>query len=108
LTITDDRMALLELIATGGDAYLVGEMMSFGAGHLMDAELQARTGAAHGVRDLERLVQRNGYRNRAWDTRVGQIDLAIPRLRRAAFATMPAVPDANPLCRRQRSRTSCI
>jgi transposase-like protein len=63
----------------------VREMLSFAAGRLMDAEVQARTGAAHGVRDPERLVQRNGYRERAWDTRVGQIDLEIPRLRRGSY-----------------------
>ncbi len=83
--MTDDRMALLELIEKGADADLVREMLSFAAGRLMDAEVQARTGAAHGERDPERLVQRNGYRERAWDTRVGQIDLEIPRLRRGSY-----------------------
>jgi transposase-like protein len=85
MTMTDDRMALLELIEKGADADLVREMLSFAAGRLMDAEVQARTGAAHGERDPERLVQRNGYRERAWDTRVGQIDLEIPRLRRGSY-----------------------
>jgi transposase-like protein len=85
MTMTDDRMALLELIEKGADADLVREMLSFAAGRLMDAEVQARTGAAHGVRDPERLVQRNGYRERSWDTRVGQIDLEIPRLRRGSY-----------------------
>jgi transposase-like protein len=85
MTMTDDRMALLELIEKGADADLVREMLSFAAGRLMDAEVQARTGAAHGSRDPERLVQRNGYRERAWDTRVGQIDLEIPRLRRGSY-----------------------
>jgi transposase-like protein len=85
MTMTDDRMALLELIEKGADADLVREMLSFAAGRLMDAEVQARTGAAHGARDPERLVQRNGYRERAWDTRVGQIDLEIPRLRRGSY-----------------------
>ena len=83
--MTDDRMALIELIEKGADADLVREMLSFAAGRLMDAEVQARTGAAHGARDPERLVQRNGYRERAWDTRVGQIDLEIPRLRRGSY-----------------------
>jgi transposase-like protein len=60
-------------------------MLAFAAGRLMDAEVQARTGAAHGARDPDRIVQRNGYRERAWDTRVGQIDLEIPRLRRGSY-----------------------
>ena len=83
--MTDDRMALLELIEKDADADLVREMLSFAAGRLMDAEVQARTGAAHGARDPERLVQRNGYRERVWDTRAGQIDLEIPRLRKGSY-----------------------
>jgi len=85
MTMTDDRMALLELIEKGADADLVREMLSFAAGRLMDAEVQARTGAAHGARDPERLAQRNGYRERTWNTRAGQIDLEIPRLRKGSY-----------------------
>jgi transposase-like protein len=85
MTMTEDRMALLELIEKGADSDLVREMLAFAAGRLMDAEVQARTGAAHGARDPDRIVQRNGYRERAWDTRVGQIDLEIPRLRRGSY-----------------------
>jgi transposase-like protein len=85
MTMTEDRMALLELIEKGADTDLVREMLAFAAGRLMDAEVQARTGAAHGARDPDRIVQRNGYRERAWDTRVGQIDLEIPRLRRGSY-----------------------
>ena len=82
--MTDDRMALLELIEKRADADLVREMLGFAAERLMEAEMQVRTGAAHGERDPARLVQRNGYRARAWDTRVGRIDLEIPRLRRGS------------------------
>jgi putative transposase len=85
MTMTDDRMALLELIEKRADADLVREMLSFAAERLMEAEVQARTGAAHGERDPARLVQRNGYRARAWDTRAGRIELEIPRLRRGSY-----------------------
>ena len=78
--MTEERMALLELIEKSADADLVREMLSFAAGRLMEAEVQARTGAAHGTRDPGRQVQRNGYRDRGWETRVGRIELAIPRL----------------------------
>jgi putative transposase len=44
-------------------------MLSFAAERLMEAEVEARTGAGHGLRDPARQVQRNGYRERAWDTR---------------------------------------
>src|SRR6478672_5044070 len=83
--MTDDRMALIELIEKGADTDLVREMLAFAAERLMEAEVEAHTGAAHGSRDPGRLVQRNGYRQRAWDTRAGRIDLAIPKLRKGSY-----------------------
>ncbi len=62
--MTDDRMALIELIEKGADGDLVREMLPFAAERLMEAEVGVRTGAAHGDRDPGRLVQRNGYRER--------------------------------------------
>jgi transposase-like protein len=85
MTMTDDRMALIELVEKGADSDLVRDMLAFAAERLMEAEVEARTGAAHGDRDPGRLVQRNGYRERGWDTRVGRIDLEIPRLRRGSY-----------------------
>ena len=64
--MTDARMALLELIEKRADADLVRELLGFAADRLMEAEVQCRTGAGHGERDPARLVQRNGYRPRAW------------------------------------------
>src|SRR6201989_635810 len=83
--MTDERMALIELIEQGADRDLVREMLSFAAERLMEAEVEARTGAGHGLRDPARQVQRNGYRERAWDTRAGRIDLEIPRLRKGSY-----------------------
>jgi putative transposase len=85
MTMTDDKVALLELIEKSADADLVREMLGFAAERLMAAEVQVRAGAAHGVRDPARVVQRNGYRERAWETRAGRIELAIPRLRRGSY-----------------------
>ena len=82
--MTDEKMALLELIEKRADADLVREMLHFAAGRVMELEIQACTGAAHGVRDPARVVQRHGYRERTWETRVGRIELAIPRLRRGS------------------------
>jgi transposase-like protein len=84
-TMTDERMALIELIEKSADSDLVREMLGFAAGRLMEAEVQARTGAAHGVRDPDRQVQRNGYRERPWETRAGRVELEIPRLRRGSY-----------------------
>src|ERR1700685_288292 len=83
--MTDERMALIELIEQDADTDLVREMLSFAAKRLMEAEVEARTGAGHGLRDPARQVQRNGYRGRAWDTRAGRIDLEIPRLRQGSY-----------------------
>lgn len=83
--MTDERMALLELIEKGADTDLVREMLGFAAERLMEAEAQARTGATHGARDPSRQVQRNGYRARAWETRAGRIELDIPRLRKGSY-----------------------
>jgi transposase-like protein len=41
---------------------------------LMDAEMTARVGAAHGETSETRTTQRNGYRPRLWETRVGEIE----------------------------------
>src|SRR5271168_4654645 len=83
--MTDDRMVLIELIEKSADTDLVREMLSFAADRLMEAEVEARTGAAHGMRDPARQVQRNGYRERVWDTRAGRIELEIPRLRKGSY-----------------------
>ena len=83
--MTDDRMALLELIEKRADADLVREMLAFAAERLMEWEVESRTGVPAGVRSPERLNHRNGYRERAWDTRVGRIDLAIPKLRKGSY-----------------------
>src|SRR5512134_769865 len=52
----------------------------------MEAEVSELTGLAKGERDPERrLTHRNGYRERRWDTRVGTIDLAVPRVRDGSY-----------------------
>ena len=83
--MTDERMALIELIEKGADADLIRDMLAFAAERLMSLEVEALTGAPAGVRSPERLNHRNGYRERAWDTRAGRIELAIPRLRKGSY-----------------------
>src|SRR5439155_9643373 len=85
MTMTNDRMALLELIEKRADTDLVREMLAFAAERLMDLEVETLTGVPAGVRSPERLNHRNGYRERAWDTRAGRIDLAIPKLRKGSY-----------------------
>lgn len=83
--MTDDRMALLELIEKGADSDLVRELLAFAADRMMELQVEARTGAPAGTRSPDRLTQRNGYRDRPWETRVGRIDLAMPKLRKGSY-----------------------
>lgn len=83
--MTDAKMALLELVEQEADADLVREMLAFAAGRMMDLEIEAKTGAVAGTRSPDRLNHRNGYRERAWDTRAGRIELAIPKLRKGSY-----------------------
>lgn len=83
--MTDERMALIELIEKGADADLIRDMLAFAAERLMNLEVEALTGAPAGARSPDRLTHRNGYRERAWDTRAGRIDLAIPKLRKGSY-----------------------
>src|SRR5919106_377277 len=71
--MTDDSIALRELLEKSADADLLREMIGFAGERLMELEVQALTGAAHGERSPERLVQRNGYRDRVWETRAGTV-----------------------------------
>jgi putative transposase len=83
--MTDDTMALRELLQKGSDASLLREMISFAAQRLMELETEALCGAASGERSPERLNQRNGYRDRDWQTRAGTVELRIPKLRRGSY-----------------------
>lgn len=80
--MTDEGTALLELIEKQADTDLIGEMLAFAADRIMELEVELRAGAAKGARSPLREVQRNGYRERDWDTRAGRIALAIPKLRK--------------------------
>ncbi|UFN48526.1 IS256 family transposase [Roseomonas sp. OT10] len=73
------------MLAKGSDATFLREMIGFAAERLMELEVGELTGAAHGERSPDRLVQRNGYRERDWQTRAGTVELRIPKLRRGSY-----------------------
>lgn len=83
--MTEDRMALIELIEKSADADLVRDLLAYAADRLMALEVEGLTGAPLGARSADRMNQRNGYRERAWETRAGRIDLAIPKLRKGSY-----------------------
>jgi putative transposase len=64
---------------------LLREMLSTFVQELMGAEAQQLCGAEYGERASERVNSRNGYRERDWDTRMGTIDLAVPKLRQGTY-----------------------
>jgi len=84
-SMTLDRIALKELVEKGSDADLLKEMIAFIAARMMELEVETLTGAAHGERSAERTNHRNGYRERSWETRVGTVDLDIPKLRKGSY-----------------------
>jgi putative transposase len=60
-------------------------MIGFAAERLMELEVQGLTGAGYGERAPDRLAQRNGYRDRIWETRAGTVELGIPKLRKGSY-----------------------
>ncbi len=80
-----DLLELLRKQADGADLDFLREAVAVLAQAVMDAEVSAQIGAAHGERSETRLTRRNGYRPRRWDTRVGTIELGIPKLREGSY-----------------------
>jgi Transposase, Mutator family len=77
----DELQELLGKVLADEHADVLRQAVVWLAQELMEAEVSQAAGASYGERNPERAARRNGYRERAWDTRVGSIKLAIPRLR---------------------------
>jgi putative transposase len=83
--MTDDKIALRALLEKGSDATFLREMIGFAAQRLMELESESLCGAGRGERSADRRNQRNGYRERDWETRAGTVELRIPKLRRGSY-----------------------
>jgi len=82
------RMTLLDLVHTAGikgDMDFLREGIKVLAQAIMEMEVTEKTGAERYERTGERITNRNGYRGREWDTRVGTIELEIPKLRKGSY-----------------------
>ena len=60
-------------------------MIGFAAERLMEMEVSAAAGAGYGEKSPLRTAQRNGYRDRIWETRAGAVELRIPKLRKGCY-----------------------
>jgi len=81
-------MTLLDLLnkdEQGADPSFLRDGVRLLAQELMDVEVTQLAGAGLHERSENRLTYRNGYREREWDTRVGTVDLQIPKLRQGAY-----------------------
>jgi putative transposase len=87
--MAEDRMAVLDMLrkaTADGDVDVLREGVRVLAEAIMEVEVSELTGAAKGERAPDRrLTNRNGYRERRWDTRVGTIGLSIPKVRDGSY-----------------------
>jgi len=81
--MAEKSLSLDELVRKlmGDDhADVLREALAWFVGELMEVEVASQIGAGLNERSPDRITHRNGYRERAWQTRAGEITLAIPRV----------------------------
>ena len=82
--MTEDSMALIELAEKHADGDFLRELGQYTLQRLMELEAQGQCGAERHERSGERVNQRNGYRDRQLETRIGMMALKIPKLRQGS------------------------
>src|SRR5829696_9471424 len=83
--MTDDRMALVDLLQKSGDSDFLRAVAEAVLQILMEADVEGLIGAGRHERTGDRLNYRNGFRDRTLDTRLGSLQLRIPKLRQGGY-----------------------
>ena len=83
--MTNATIAFSELAEQGADADFIRQTLQHALQRLMEMDVEALCQAAYGERSEERINSRNGYRDRAYETRAGKVDLKIPKLRSGSY-----------------------
>jgi len=83
--MTEERMALVELLQKSGDGDFLRAVAESVLQILMEADVEGLIGAGRHERTGDRLNYRNGYRERSLDTRLGSLQLRIPKLRQGSY-----------------------
>ena len=83
--MTEDRLPLAELLQKAGDGDFLRCVAEAVLQLLMESDVEGLIGAARHERSAERMNWRNGYRERALDTRLGTLQLRVPKLRQGAY-----------------------
>jgi transposase-like protein len=83
--MTEERMALAELVQKAGDGDFLRAVAEAVLQILMESDVEGLIGAARHERSPDRLNYRNGFRDRTLDTRLGALQLRIPKLRQGSY-----------------------
>src|SRR5437762_6589668 len=83
--MTEDRMALVELLQKSGESDFLRAVAEAVLQILMESDVEGLIGAGRHERSGDRLNYRNGYRDRNLDTRLGPLNLRIPKLRQGSY-----------------------
>ena len=83
--MTEDRLPVAELLQKAGDGDFLRAVAEAVLQLLMEADVESLIGAGRHERSPERLNGRNGYRERALDTRLGTLQLRVPKLRQGSY-----------------------
>lgn len=84
-SMNDDMPNLRTFVEKSPNADLLREMIGFAGQRLTELEIHGQSEAAHGESSAQRLAQRNGCRDRIWETRIGAVELRIPNLRKVSY-----------------------